>query len=60
MGPRSDDQVYGKTATRERNDLRPGMLMATSGRHCIFFETDESRILVVRILGSAEVSGKGT
>ncbi len=36
------------------------MLMATSGRHCIFFETDESRILVVRILGSAEVSGKGT
>jgi plasmid stabilization system protein ParE len=24
--------------------------MATSGRHCIFFEADESRVLVVRVL----------
>ena len=24
--------------------------MATSGRHCIFFEADEARILIVRVL----------
>jgi plasmid stabilization system protein ParE len=24
--------------------------MATSGRHCVFFEIDELRILVVRVL----------
>jgi plasmid stabilization system protein ParE len=24
--------------------------MATSGRHCIFFEADRSRVLVVRVL----------
>lgn len=24
--------------------------MTTSGRHCIFFEADDSRVLVVRIL----------
>ena len=24
--------------------------MATSGRHCVFFEADQSRILVVRVL----------
>jgi plasmid stabilization system protein ParE len=24
--------------------------MATSGRHCLFFEADQSRILVVRVL----------
>lgn len=24
--------------------------MGTSGRHCIFFEADESRVLVVRVL----------
>jgi len=24
--------------------------MVTSGRHCIFFEADESRVLVVRVL----------
>ncbi len=24
--------------------------MATSGRHCVFFEVDESRVLVVRVL----------
>jgi toxin ParE1/3/4 len=60
--------VYGRTVTRERDDLRSGMQMATSGRHCIFFETDESRILVVRVLhdrmdyhrhlGSAEESSR--
>lgn len=36
--------------TRERGDLRPGILMATSGRHSIFFETDDARVLVVRVL----------
>jgi plasmid stabilization system protein ParE len=24
--------------------------MATSGRHCVFFEADQSRILIVRVL----------
>ena len=36
--------------TRARNDLRPTIQMATSGRHSIFLEADESRILVVRVL----------
>ncbi len=35
---------------RARDDLRVGIQMATSGRHCIFFEADDSRILVVRVL----------
>ncbi|MGH9140613.1 MAG: type II toxin-antitoxin system RelE/ParE family toxin, partial [Vicinamibacterales bacterium] len=38
--------VRGTVATRARDDLRPGILMATSGRHSIFFEADGSRILV--------------
>ena len=42
--------VRGTVITRAREDLRPGVLMATSGRHSIFFEADESRILVVRVL----------
>jgi toxin ParE1/3/4 len=34
-----------------RDDLRPATQMATSGRHTIFFfEADESRILVIRVL----------
>ncbi len=33
-----------------RDDLRPGLQMAISGRHCVFFEADQSRILVVRVL----------
>jgi len=28
--------------SRNRDDLRPGLQMATSGRHCVFFETDQS------------------
>jgi plasmid stabilization system protein ParE len=36
--------------TRNRDDLRSGLQMATSGRHCIFFEADESRVLVLRVL----------
>ena len=36
--------------SRNRNDLRPGLQMATSGRHRVFFEADQSRILVVRVL----------
>jgi len=42
--------VTSTALTRERGDLRPGVLMATSGRHSIFFEADESRILVIRVL----------
>jgi plasmid stabilization system protein ParE len=42
--------VRGTVITRSRDDLRPGIQMATSGRHCIFFESDEARVLVVRVL----------
>jgi toxin ParE1/3/4 len=42
--------VRGTVVTRSRDDLRPGLLMASSGRHSIFFEADGSRILVVRVL----------
>lgn len=40
----------GTVFTRTRDDLRPAIQMASSGRHSIFFEADESRILVVRVL----------
>ena len=40
----------GTVVTRHRDDLRPGLQMATSGRHCVFFEADQARILVVRVL----------
>ena len=42
--------VRGTVPARSRDDLGPGLQMATSGRHCIFFEADESRVLVVRVL----------
>ena len=42
--------VRGTAVARVRDDLRPGIQMATSGRHCIFFEVDEGRILIVRVL----------
>ena len=42
--------VRRAVVTRSRDDLRPGIQMATSGRHCIFFEADEARILIVRVL----------
>jgi plasmid stabilization system protein ParE len=42
--------VRGTEVMRARDDLRPAIVMATSGRHSIFFEADESRILVVRVL----------
>jgi toxin ParE1/3/4 len=42
--------VAGTAVSRKRDDLRPGLHMATSGRHCVFFEADQSRILVVRVL----------
>lgn len=42
--------VAGTSVSREREDLRPGLRMATSGRHCIFFEEDSLRILVIRVL----------
>jgi toxin ParE1/3/4 len=40
----------GTAASRARDDLRPGLQMVTSGRHCIFFEQDEHRVLVIRVL----------
>lgn len=36
--------------SRSRDDLRHGLHMAVSGHHCIFFEADDSRVVVVRIL----------
>jgi toxin ParE1/3/4 len=43
--------LAGTVVSRNRDDLRPGLQMATSGRHCVFFEVvDTSRVLVVRVL----------
>jgi len=42
--------VQGTVFTRTRDFLKPDIQMASSGRHSIFFEADESRILVVRVL----------
>ena len=42
--------VQGAVVARARHDVRPGIQMATSGRHCIFFEADDSRVLVIRVL----------
>jgi toxin ParE1/3/4 len=42
--------LAGTVVTRNRDDLRPGLQMATSGRHRVFFEIDQSRVLVVRVL----------
>ena len=42
--------LAGTVVSRNRDDLRPGLQMATSGRHCVFFEADQSRVLVVRVL----------
>lgn len=42
--------VRGTVITRARGDLGPGILMAKSGRHCVFFESDDARVLVVRVL----------
>jgi plasmid stabilization system protein ParE len=42
--------VRGTVVTRNRDDLRPGLQMASSGRHCAFFEANQSRVLVVRVL----------
>lgn len=42
--------LAGTVVSRNREDLRPGLQMATSGRHCVFFEADQSRILVIRVL----------
>ena len=40
--------VRGTVFTRTRDDLRPAIQMARSGSHSIFFEVEESRILIVR------------
>jgi toxin ParE1/3/4 len=42
--------VHGTAVSRSRDDLRDGLDMAVIGRHCIFFEADDSRVVVVRIL----------
>lgn len=42
--------VAGTVVSRNRDDLRHGLQMATSGRHCVFFEADQFRVLVVRVL----------
>jgi toxin ParE1/3/4 len=42
--------VRGTVLTRNRDDLTAGLQMAISGRHRIFFEENQSRILVVRVL----------
>lgn len=42
--------LRGTVVTRARDDLGPDIQMATGGRHSIFFEANESRILVVRVL----------
>jgi toxin ParE1/3/4 len=42
--------LAGTVVSRTRDDLRPGLQMATSGRHRVFFEVDETRVLVVRVL----------
>jgi plasmid stabilization system protein ParE len=42
--------LAGTVVSRNRDDLRLGLQMATSGRHRMFFEADQSRILVVRVL----------
>jgi toxin ParE1/3/4 len=42
--------VRGTVVTRARDDLRPAIQMAASGRHSIFFEADDRRVLVVRVL----------
>ncbi len=42
--------VRGTVFTRTRDDLRPAIQMARSGSHSIFFEADDSLVLVVRVL----------
>jgi toxin ParE1/3/4 len=42
--------VRGTVLARARGDLRPGILMAKSGRHYIFFQKNDARVLVVRVL----------
>jgi toxin ParE1/3/4 len=42
--------LAGTVVSRTREALRPGLQMATSGRHRVFFEIDETRVLVVRVL----------
>jgi toxin ParE1/3/4 len=42
--------VAGSVSSRDRDDLRPGLRMTVSGRHCVFFEADSSGILVLRVL----------
>ena len=42
--------VRGTVVTRSRDNLWPGIHIATSGRHSIFFETDHAHIRIVRVL----------
>jgi toxin ParE1/3/4 len=41
--------VVGTATGRPRDDLRQGVHMITSGRHCIF-EQNDTRVLVIRVL----------
>ncbi|MEO8257059.1 MAG: type II toxin-antitoxin system RelE/ParE family toxin [Acidobacteriota bacterium] len=47
--------VKSTVFARTRDDLRPAIQMATSGRQSILFATDESRILVVRVLHASSM-----
>ena len=42
--------LRGTVVTRARDDLLPGIQMAASGRHSIFFQADDSHVLVLRVL----------
>lgn len=42
--------VAGTVLSRDRNDLKLGLRMTACGRHCVFFEANESRVLVLRVL----------
>lgn len=42
--------VRGSVIARRCDNLRPGIQMATSRRHRVFFEADDSRVLVICVL----------
>lgn len=50
LGDAMKSLVAATDISRSRDDIRPGLRMVASGRHCIFFEADQSRVLVVRVL----------
>ena len=42
--------VAGTTVMRPRDDIRPDLRMAVSGRNRVCLEADHSRVLVLRVL----------